>query len=329
MYIRSSSASDTTPTLTVYDTTSNEQLQLNGRREAVTSATLTDLRWAVMDTSATGTVSVYSEDTGLAAVGDIRINSIPADGVTVTIGLTGISGFNTTYTWKTTPISNGQIKRGATVDECADNLASAINDASTGNSTPVDGTDWILTGTAPAAANTWVSATVSNNVVECTDRILCLRSLAWAFSQSSTELSIRQPIGGRDGTLLVDFSPSETEAYNGSISLDSEDLATTTLPPAKTGATDAIAIGGKTCTIDISCGDMVTGPPAGSVIVLKLQTSNDLVNWFDSSTSISNIGDVTTTPDRYTPTEHIAYMRLNITTNTNTVAAAVNAKVIY
>ena len=322
---------DTTPTLTVYDTTSNEVLQLDGQREDVTAATFTDLRWAVMDTEAAGVVEVYSEDTGIAAVGDITINVVPSNNDTVTVGLIGGSGYSKTYTWKTTLTpSDGEILIAGTTAECADNLASAINDASTGTSTPVDGTDWVLTGTAPAAANSWVSATVSTNVVEVTDLILCRRLRAWALAQSSTGLSIRQPIGGRDGTLLVDFQGTtalgggngETEAYNGTISLDSEDLATDTLPPAKTGTTDAITLGGKTCTLEFLC-ENVSNP-----IALKYETSNDLTNWYDGEDTITNL-DNNVTPVRYTPTEHIAHIRVNITGNTNTSASAVNAKVIY
>lgn len=329
LYIRSSDVTDTTPTLTVYDTTSNEVLQLDGQREDVTAATFTDLRWAVMDTEAAGVVEVYSEDTGIAAVGDITINVVPSNNDTVTVGLIGGSGYSKTYTWKTTLTpSDGEILIAGTTAECADNLASAINDASTGTSTPVDGTDWVLTGTAPAAANSWVSATVSTNVVEVTDLILCRRLRAWALAQSSTGLSIRQPIGGRDGTLLVDFQGTtalgggngETEAYNGTISLDSEDLATDTLPPAKTGATDAITLGGKTCTIEIQCEDV------NPAIVIKYQVSNDGTNWFDGQTSIS---DADNNHQWINPSEHIQLVRLNITTNTTTSASAVNAKVIY
>jgi hypothetical protein len=314
IYTRSSDAGDSTASLTVYDATSNQAVPLNGKKEAVTTSTLTDLRWAVLDSAADGTVDVYSEDTGIAAVGDIQINTIPADGVTVSVGL---SGAVKTYTFKTalTP-TNGEVLIGGSTILCAEYLASAINDESTGVSVPEDDTHWVGEGTAPA--NLYVTATVTTNVVTLTDIIKCSRLLGWGLAQSSTEMSIRQPLGGRDGSLLTSIDPGDTEHYSGDLALDTEDLLTATLPPLKTGETDARIANGETFTIDINC-------EASSGIVLKYQVSNDTVNWFDGASPIANALD---NHQYVTPAEHAQYVRLSIITNGNTSASALNAKLI-
>lgn len=313
IYVRSSSAADTTQVATFWDSTTSRTASLVGQREAITSTTMDSLRWVNLDATAAGTVSVYSADTAIAAVGDIRVDTQPSAADTLFVGL---SGFGTTYTFRVAPSTTNEIKIGTDTGETADNIASAINDTSTGPSVPVDGTDW-GTGTV---ANGYVSATVAGTVVTITDLLACKRQVAWACTESSANFSIRNPVGGKDGTLLTTLDPGDTEYYNGDLELDTEDLATETLPGLKTGATDSIAIGGKRPTLHIRCENVVTA------ITLKYQVSNDDATWDDGQTALTSADNNNLW---YPVGENIQYIRLNITANSNTAAAALSAKVIY
>ena len=263
-----------------------------------------------------GAVTILSND-GVAAVGDIRIDSLPANNDTVLVGVTGATA---TYTWKTTITpADGEVLIGSTVAECADNLASAINDASTGTSSPAESTDYQITN-----ENNYVTATVTTSTVNLTDRIKCARQLAWAVSATGSAVTIRQPIGGADGTLLGYFpAGSQYLSTSTGIALDSEDLTTDTLPQNWEGSSSALSINGR-CTIDIRNEALTAG-----AVALKYEVSNDGgTNWEDGQTAITGL---TTSPDEQyiTPAEHIGLLRLTITSNTSTVAKSVNVKVIH
>jgi hypothetical protein len=313
LYARSTSAADTTQTLTLYDSTHSAAATLTGQKEIVTTSTFDSMRWITLSGAAAGTVSVYSEDNASAGVGDIRVDTNPTAADTLSVGL---SGAVVAYTFVVTPSTTNDIKIGTTTAETADNIASAINDTSTGTTTPVDGTDW-GTGTV---VNPYVSATVASTVVTVTDRVSCRRSLAWAIVESTDNFSIRQPSGGVNGTLLSTIDPGDTEYYNGDLELDTEDLATETLPATKTGATDSINVGGRKITLDIYCENI---SPA---ISMKYEVSNDNTTWFDGQDTIAAVDN---NHQYITPEENIEYIRLNITANTATASTALNAKVIY
>jgi len=310
---RSTNSGDTTQTLTTYDSTASYTNTLAGLVEQVTTSTLDSLRWVTLSATATGTVNVYSTDNGSAAVGDIRVDTQPSAADTLYVGLGGGNG--TEYTFRVTPTTTNEIKIGADTGETADNIASAINDTSTGPSVPVDGTDW-GTGTV---ANGYVTATVTGTVVTITDKLAIQRSLGWGLSESSSNFSLRNPSGGVSGTLCASIDPGDTEYYNGNLELDTEDLATGTLPAAKTGATDALAVGGSRPTLHIRCENVV------SAIALKYQVSNDNATWDDGQTALTSADNNNLW---YNISESVQYIRLNITANANTTASALSAKVI-
>lgn len=333
--IRSDSASDTglTPTLYGVGTSSGVLEEQDGRWGTgkaewisgfgATLKAFDTLQLIDLGSDSAGAITILSND-GTAAVGDIRFDSQPTAGETIVIGL---SGSSITYEFVTGPVSgDNEVLIGASTAATADNLASAINDASTGTSTPVDGTAWQMAGTAPAAANNKVSATVASSVVTITDRIKCARQLAWdvTYSDAPTALTIRTPLGGADGTLLGSFSAgSQTFSTATGIELDTEDLATNTLPDAYTGNSSSLSINGR-CTIEVRNASVDAG-----TIALKYQVSNDGgTNWQDGESSITSLTGGAA-DEKVTPTEHVGLLRLVITSNSNTGPLELNVKVIH
>ena len=197
-----------------------------------------------MSSSATGTVSFYSS--GTAGIGDLAASQQPSNNDTVSVGL---SGNKVTYTFKTTltPSAN-EVLIGSSLAETVDNLASAINDSSTGSSAPVDGTDW-ATGTV---ANPYVSATVAagSDTVTITDRVPCARLLAWDCTEGANNFTIRQPLGGADGDLLGAFAPGDTDMYT-AVTLDTDDLSSDTIPGSMSFTSEWVLIDGRKWTIDL------------------------------------------------------------------------------
>lgn len=272
---------------------------------------------------AAGTISLFS-DNGTAATGSIHVHLNPTDGDTLILGLTG---FTTTYTFKTTVASDGHIKIGATTAETADNLASAINDASTGTSTPADGTDWQLTGTAPAAANDYLSATVASDNVTLTDRIACARQLAWVVTPSNTaSLTVNPIAGGIDGTALGTITAGQDSISTSTGSgVDLGSTSTDTLPPGLEGASKAVRVQGA-----FSLSLIRTTDPAAS-IASKIQLSADGTNWHDATTTVTDLDDNSAGGSQLiTGTDLRAeWMRLNITTNDAVTPIEVLAQVMY
>ena len=325
LYCRSSAAADA-GTINIYgratsgSTAAYEQLNppsSGGKIEQLSSAAWDNLYLAKWDSALAGVGSVFSNN-GTAATGTITILSQPADGDTFVIGLTG---FTKTFTWETgTPSSNGQVKSVASATTCAANLASAINDASTGSPTGSEGTGWTNTD----GANSYLTATVSGATVTVTDRISCARSLAWVTTTSdASKVAISSIRGGIDGTKIVDIPAASTTASTSAssgIDLDSEDLATTNASGLLTGASDSMAVRGR-FVVDIRCQD------PGASVAAKIQTSNDNTNWRDA---VSTITDLDTDQDQIiSGTDLFAeYARLNFTTWSATAAKAYNIKFI-
>ena len=103
-----------------------------GKVERLSSNAWNELYLTDYNGTLAGIGSVFSND-GTAATGSVKVTSQPSDGETFIIGLTG---FLTTFTFKTSVSSGGHVKIGSSTAETADNLASAINDAQTGSSNP-------------------------------------------------------------------------------------------------------------------------------------------------------------------------------------------------
>lgn len=276
---------------------------------ATSSVDFDSITHVALPASHAGTFKIYSDD-GTAATGDIRIDTNPSDGDTVTIGLTG---FTQAYTFKNTPASAYDVDIGATAADTADNLAYAINDSG-----GVEGTDY-GSGTD---ANPYVSASSATGTVTLTDRITCSRSLAWSITESSTNTTIRLPSGGADGTLLATVATGTDAVSNASGLLFDDPAATTdTFPATLTGASSSIQVRGP-CTIWLKVGTI----PGGDV-ALKFQTSHDDTNWRDGDDSISNFG--TDADQKIEISEHVEYIRLNVTSNTLTGGTPVDARVVY
>jgi len=324
IYCRSTDAANDDGTINLYGRATSgataDYVQLNpgsneGKIEQLSSAAWSHLYLAKWDTALTGVGSVFSND-GVAAQGSVKIVTNPADSENIQIGLTG---FLSTYTFKSSVSSPGQVKIGGSTAATADNLASAINDAQTGTTNPTDGTDW-----NSSAAHTQISATSDSGTVLFQDRVNCERQLAWVITPSdSGDFHTSAIRGGIDGTKLVDIPATSTSASTSSISgvdLDSEDLATTNASGLLTGASDSMAVRGR-FVVDIRCQD------PGASVAAKIQTSNDNTNWRDA---VSTITDLDTDQDQIiSGTDCFGeWARLYISTWSVTAAKAYNIKFI-
>lgn len=303
--LRSASASDT-QNASVYGTVSaapdSETNALTGQIEIETTAEFTALTQAILATAAVGAVVGLAE--GTAAVGDVRVDVIPSDGDTLTIGLTGSTR---AYRWKNTMASPYDVKIGASLSDCAANLKAAIN---------ADGTPGVeyYAGTA---ANPYLSASVSTAVVTLTDRIPCERQLAWVLTESASNFSKRAPSNGVDGSTLFTIPAGQTTAAL-SLTFSTEDHTTETLPALMLGTSTPIAIGGYPAMIRIWSDQAIT---------VKFQTSTDSTNWHDTSEGNQSISASSMT--YLTLAELAEYLRMVIVTNSNTTDTILDARVIY
>lgn len=278
-----------------------------GQLERLTGNDYDSVRLVALPSGHSGTFRVYGE--GTAAAGDITVTTNPSDGDTVTIGPTG---FTTVYTFKNTLSTADQIKIGATAADTADNLKRALNDDG------VAGTNY-GTGTS---ANPYVSATVNTSVVSLADRVPCSRQLGWTLTQSAAALTLRNLSGGADGPLLATAPAGDDTISTGNgLQLESPALDVATLPETFTGNSAPVQVSGR-CTIWIKCDT----PGAGDV-ALKYQTSVDGENWTDGASSITNLA--TDQEQEITPTAHIQFARLVITSNTLTGPLDCDMRVIY
>lgn len=326
LVIRSDDDTDTSQTFTAYGlvsaSPSSEAESLDGQDEQYTAAAFETLSRVSLSATATGTVSAFAA--GTAAVGDIRVDSQPSDDDTVLVGLTG---HTQTYTFKTTltPTAN-EVLIGADTAETADNLASAINDSSTGTSTPVSGTDWA----AATVANAYVSATSASSVVTVTDLVPCNRVLGWALSQGTgSTLMIRQPAGGVDGTLLATFAAGDTDIYT-EVTLETEDLSTATLPGSMAFTSEWQLIDGKYWTVELRSDQNENDFSACSLEFANSNSQSATVLFSHTITIAAasalnrDINDETETGDDI----RCQYVRLKIT-NGQTTDQALHAAVVW
>ncbi len=260
---------------------------------------------------------------GTAATGSIHVHSLPSSGDTLSIGLTGLP---TTATFQTAVTANDHIKVESFTTAQADSIASWINDASTGPSSPVDTTNWQRAGTAPAGADAYVSATVSADNITVTDRIACARSLGWTFSSTHGGLTINAPSGGVDGTLLGTIAAATTTiSTNAGLNLDDETLATKTLPAGIVEDFDAVQVRGP-FALSIRLG---TDP--GGDITSSIQTSTDGTNgWTTATSTVANLNFSTAQTQYITGSDLFGeYARYRITSNSATTASEANIKFVY
>jgi hypothetical protein len=296
-----------------------DEIFINGQ-----DGSLTNLAAAINNTGVAGT----DYGTGTTINADVTSGAVVSHGITLTAKVVGIGGNALTlaksganlavgganFTGGVDPVLN-EILIGSDVAGTATHLSEAIQ---AGSGAGID----YSTGTT---ANEYVSPTVSGAIVTITDLIACHRQLAWAVSQGvGATLSISQPAGGVNGTLLAKLSPGLTQIWN-TLSFASEDLVALTLPAKVVPTTASITIDGKQCCLRFKCSNVVTSIP------VKYQTSTDGVNWSDGVTSISNLDDNSVaTPLFVAPgEENIDKIRLVFTGNTNTTDTALDARVIF
>lgn len=305
IYLRSTSASDTMSS-TIYGTVSaapdtNTQT-LTGLKEVNTADQFTALVQATLASAPVGTVSAYQS--GTAGVGDITGLVNPTDGDTLTIGITG----NTTvYRFKNTLASAYDVKIGANVTATIANLKAAIN----ADGTP--GTEYF----AGTLAHPLLSGTVATTVITVTDRIACLRSLAWTFTESSTNFALRVPNGGIDGTLLFSFGVGVATSAN-VLTFSTEDHTTETLPGYVVATSNYVATNGVKPMLRLW---------SDQAISYKIQSSTDLLTWTDTSEGTDSLSASTLTYVNLA--ERTEYLRFVITTNANATDTILDARVIY
>ena len=293
-------------------------INANGKFERFLSDAWDELYLVDYNGSLSGIGSVFSND-GTAATGSLKITSQPSDGETIEIGL---DGYLFTYTFKTNVAGSqaGQVKIGNNTSETADNLASAINDSQTGNSNPIDNTDWKAYSSHP-----YLSATISSGSITLTDRINCERQLSWIITPyDSSNFSICPIRGGIDGTLIIAM-PSGTNSASFSstlgLNLDSEDLTTTNVISGVPTFSDAVRVGGR-FALSIKSNTSPNGAITGIV-----QLSNDGTNFNHDATGWT---DIDTDHDQYIlATDYFAeYARLKFNSYSATNALALNIKFI-
>ena len=306
-YARSTEAADTSNLILtgpVSAVQTSETLALTGKRERRFTGNFSTLTHGVLSAAQTGSVGVYAA--GTAGTAPLYATANPADGDTVTFGLTG---FTQAYRFKDTTAAAYDVKREATATDTIANLKAAINADGVG-----DGTDYH----AGTAANPYLSATVSGVLITLTDRIACSRQLAWSFAQSAASLSLPSTVsGGLDGTLLASILAGGTLAAN-QILLDDEDLDQDLLPALLDFYSDGIILDGRGATIYVAAENVSTSMAA------SYEISTDGTHWTAGAAAISNLD---ANAQIVNVTERARYLRLRIT-NTNAAPASVNAKIV-
>jgi hypothetical protein len=270
------------------------------------------------ETALGGTVQIRLNN-GTAATGSITVLSQPADGSTLTIGL---SGFTKVFTFRTTTVSaNGDIYSDSDLTKTASNIASAINDSSTGTPTAGEGSGGTYGWYNTDDANPYLTATVSGSTVNLSDKINGKRSLSWVVTPyTASDFAICSIRGGIDGTLIGSISAglksASTSATEG-ITLQSEAQTANTLPGGFTGTSVGVATRGKFVV------DIRTGTPNGAVNA-AIQVSNDNVNFRNvPTTTITNLAS---DQDQQLVGDDLfaEYARLNITSNAATSGTVAN-----
>ena len=301
IYVRSTSGSDT-GTLTVYGdvsaTPDTDAITLAGQVEVSSVEIFDSISQAILGATQAGTVTAYGP--GTAAVGDVRTDTNPADGATITIG-------GKVYRFKTTMAAINDVQLGASATDTTLALKKAIN------LDGIAGTDY-YTGTT---ANAIYSASVATTVITLTDRIPCSRQVAQVITESASNFAIRQPIGGIDGTLLFAFAVGVTSAAD-VLTFSTEDHLTATLPALMLGTSMPVNVQGRQAMLRLW---------SDNAISYKVQSSTDQINWTDTSEGADTL--VASTLTNVVLAELHEFIRFVVTTNANTGDTILDARVIY
>lgn len=301
IYVRSTSAADS-GTLTVYGdvsaTPDTDAITLAGKVEVSSAEIFDSISQAILGAAQAGVVTAYGP--GTAASGDVRVDTNPSDGNTLTLG-------GKVYRFKTTMAAINDVQIGASATDTALSLKKAIN------LDGVAGTDY-YTGTT---ANAIYSATVVTTVITLTDRIPCLRQVAQTITESSTNFAIRLPIGGVDGTLLFTFSAGVVAAAD-VLTFSSEDHSETTLPALMLGTSNAINVQGSQAMLRLW---------SDNALSYRVESSTDQTNWTTTSEGPSSL--LASTLTNVVLAELHEFIRIVITANVNTDDTIFDARVIY
>jgi len=301
IYARSTSGADTTQ-IDIYGENASAvttgTIVLNGQVEVLGGSAFDVLSQAILTAAQAGVVTAYAP--GTAATGDIRTDTNPSDGATITIG-------GKVYRFKNTLAAINDVKIGATATDTTLSLKRAIN---------LDGTAGVdyYTGTT---ANAIYSATVATTVITLTDLIACDRQVAQTITESASNFAIRQAIGGVDGTLLFTFAAGITSAAN-VLTFSTEDHSTETLPALMLPTSNAINVQGVQAMLRLW---------SNKALSYKVQSSTDQVNWNNTSEGIVALSASTLT--YVTLAQRAEFIRLVITTNASADNAIFDARVIY
>ena len=206
----------------------------------------------------------------------------------------------------------------------ADGTAMTADDAATTMNVAINasGSAGIEYGTG-TVAHPYLSATYVGGYVTLTDRVPAVRILAWDQAATGGVPVIADPTGGSNGNLLLAIPTGELRAFN-AVELNTEDLATDTLPPLFTGASDWIAIESQPLL-------QFKSENFTNAVTARYETSVDQINASTGLTTIPSIdNNPVVTPLRVNCEENkISSIRLVITANANTDAVKLSAVVVY
>jgi hypothetical protein len=308
LILRSTNAGDTMNFIlagNVSGTPTAETIALVGTKEVQSTNIFQTLVSARLASSAAGTVTVLEQ--GIAGQGSVILDSNPADGDTLSVGL---SGYQTVYRFKNTLAAAYDIKIGA----AAANTAASLDAAFNASGTP--GTDYY----AGTLANPLlVASALSSTAFVVTDALLCRRQLAWNFSQTGTSpFSLVTPIGGVDGNKLASL-PTTVLSNMAAVTLDDDALTGGLMPPNASFVSDWISVSGKEPVFYIDAAAVSSG------ITASYQTA---LNTAFPRTGLTAISNLNNNSQVIHPSEKFTnYVRL-LLTNPNATPASVNAKLV-
>jgi hypothetical protein len=246
-----------------------------------------------------------SVDTATVTVDlDVLGTLVSTDGAAAT-------GFTFTAVRTGTADAANQIAIGADAAATATNIKKAIN---------AEGTAGTHYGTGTAINTYFTVSAISGQILTIQDKIGCVRSLSYVLTQGTgATLSLGLPTGGANGTSVATLQIGDVRAFN-AVTLDDEALTLDQLPPLTDWYSDWVLIGGQRATIYLDCENVATG------IAASYQTTTDSAKTVTRAGAVS-ISNADNNSQIITPTEVAEYIRLRLN-NTNTTAAAVNAKVV-
>jgi hypothetical protein len=206
-------------------------------REIQTTQSFMTLIHEFITGTAFGTVTTHGQ--GTAGSAQIIFTAQPNDGEFYYLGLTG--GYGVSYLFVTTLSGGGnEVLIGAAIADTMNNWEACVTLAAGAGT---------LYGVG-SSVNPVVIAEATGNTLNVTDKLACLRRLAWDIQTNVTGASNPgQLFGGVNGELLSSFTAGTTFAVSGDVILDNEDLSNANLLAGLAFVGEWIYIGGKRATL--------------------------------------------------------------------------------